>query len=81
MWKEKNLLLLPIDHKSFLWLHNLKEPQGRLAQWALRLQAFEFKIIHCKKKENLVPDLLLSSATQTREIYEISGILKCEPPS
>lgn len=46
------------DHYSLLWLHNLKDPQGRLARWALRLQPYDFKLVHRKGKEHVVPDLL-----------------------
>lgn len=46
------------DHYSLLWLNNLKDPQGRLARWALRLQPYDFELIHRKGKENVVPDLL-----------------------
>lgn len=47
-----------IDHHSLLWLNNLKEPTGRLARWAVRLQQFSFEIIHRKGKDHVVPDLL-----------------------
>lgn len=46
------------DHHSLIWLHNLKEPTGRLARWTLRLQEFDFKIVHRRGKEHVVPDLL-----------------------
>lgn len=47
-----------MDHHSLVWLHNLKEPTGRLARWALRLQQFDFDIVHRKGQEHVVPDLL-----------------------
>lgn len=49
------------DHASLLWLHRLKDPTGRLARWAVRLQPFNFTIIHRKGKENVVPDFLSRS--------------------
>lgn len=49
------------DHHSLLWLHRLKDPQGRLARWALRLQPYNFTIIHRKGKDHVVPDLLSRS--------------------
>lgn len=49
------------DHFSLLWLNRLKNPTGRLARWALRLQPFDFTIIHRKGKDNVVPDFLSRS--------------------
>lgn len=46
------------DHHSLQWLHNLKEPTGRLARWAIRLQQYDSSIIHRKGKDHVVPDLL-----------------------
>lgn len=46
------------DHFSLLWLYNLKDPQGRLARWALRLQPYDFTLVHRKGKDNVVPDML-----------------------
>lgn len=49
------------DHASLIWLNRLKDPTGRLARWALRLQPFDFTIVHRKGKENVVPDFLSRS--------------------
>lgn len=46
------------DHFSLLWLHKLKDPTGRLGRWAVRLQQFDFDLIHRKGQENIVPDSL-----------------------
>lgn len=46
------------DHASLLWLKNLKDPTGRLARWALRMQAYDFKLIHRKGSCNDLPDAL-----------------------
>lgn len=49
------------DHSSLTWLHNLKDPVGRLARWALRLQAYNYNLIYRKGKLNVVPDALSRS--------------------
>lgn len=46
------------DHFALLWLHSLKEPSGRLARWSVRLQQYDFNIVHRKGKDNIVPDTL-----------------------
>lgn len=46
------------DHHSLLWLDRLKNPTGRLARWAVRMQGFNFTIIHRKGKDHVVPDFL-----------------------
>lgn len=34
------------------------DPQGRLGRWVLRLQQFDYKILHRKGKEHVIPDAL-----------------------
>lgn len=46
------------DHYSLLWLNNLKEPTGKLARWAVKLQQYSFTLVHRKGVLNVVPDAL-----------------------
>lgn len=46
------------DHYSLKWLFNIKDPMGRIARWALRLQQYDFDIHHRSGKHHLVPDTL-----------------------
>lgn len=46
------------DHSSLRWLQNLKEPHGKLARWAVRLQAFDIKFVHRPGSQMTVPDAL-----------------------
>ena len=36
------------DHSALTWLLNIRDPTGRLARWALYIQAFDVEIIHRK---------------------------------
>lgn len=60
------------DHASLLWLQNLKDPTGRLARWALRMQAYEFDLIHRKGKLMNVPDAL-SRSVEFIELQKIGS--------
>jgi len=46
------------DHASLLWLQRMQEPTGRLARWAVKLQQFNFKLVHRPGPLNVVPDAL-----------------------
>lgn len=63
------------DHHSLVWLNNLKEPTGRLARWAVRMQQFDFQIIHRKGKDHIVPDML------SRSVPEVNSSLIEKNPS
>lgn len=54
------------DCHSLQWLENLKDPQGRLGRWALRLQQFDYEVIHRRGKDHIVPDAL-SRAVPTND--------------
>lgn len=67
------------DHYSLKWLHNLKEPTGRLARWSLRLQQYTFKIEHRKGKDNVVPDMLSRSVPvlDSVDVCELNAEVTC----
>lgn len=46
------------DHSSLRWFISLESPTGRLARWGVRLAPYNFKIIHRKGSEQVVPDAL-----------------------
>lgn len=58
------------DHYSLLWLQRMKEPSGKLARWAVKLQQFDFTLVHRKGKLNVVPDAL--SRMSQNNISEIT---------
>lgn len=66
------------DHYSLLWLKRMKDPQGRLARWALRLQPYDFELIHRKGEAHVVPDLL--SRTNITEDINIGTIVGRDQP-
>ena len=34
------------DHKALNWLRNMKHPSGKLARWILKLEQYDYEIIH-----------------------------------
>lgn len=69
------------DHASLLWLQTMRTPTGRLARWALRLQEYDFKLIHRKGKHNVVPDALsrihMEENENALDMYEKKEIDTC----
>lgn len=59
------------DHASLCWLQNLKDPSGRLGRWALKLQQYNFHLIHRKGKLHIVPDAL-SRSVETIDFQKLS---------
>ena len=47
---------LVTDHRALLWLLHQNAPTGRLARWALRLQPFNYTVIHKKGSMNHTAD-------------------------
>lgn len=59
------------DHQALKWLGNLKEPQGRLARWALKLQQYDYEILHRPGKENAAADALSRIHEEAQECAEV----------
>lgn len=62
------------DHYSLKWLDNLKDPQGRLGRWALRLQQFDYTVVHRKGRDHHGPDLMSRAVPETSGELETSNI-------
>lgn len=61
------------DHFSLKWLFSIKDPIGRIARWAVRLQQYDFNIEHRSGRENVVADAL-SRTVPAIESITISNI-------
>src|SRR5699024_46198 len=57
------------DHWSLCWLSNLKDPYGRLGRWMLKLQQYDFTLVHRKGKEHVVPDMLSRSVPDNNAVF------------
>lgn len=69
------------DHYSLKWLNSIKDPVGRIARWAVRLQQYDFEIIHRKGKEHVVPDTLSRSVPAVDAVDNNQDLNLPEEPS
>ncbi|KAH8355508.1 hypothetical protein KR093_007570, partial [Drosophila rubida] len=46
------------DHKSLVWLSNIKEPNMNLQRWKIKLNEYDYQIKYLPGKENNVADAL-----------------------
>lgn len=68
-WIDGRQVEVVTDHASIQWLHRMTNPNGKLARWAVRLQAFDIKFTHRPGKLMDLPDAL-SRAVELIEINE-----------
>ena len=62
------------DHNALTWLYKIKEPNSKLIRWKLKLEEFDFDIIHKKGKENAVADALSRVEINNQEDNENDNI-------
>jgi len=55
------------DHSSLKWLMSLKDLSGRLARWSVKLQAFDFEILHRKGSDYVVAITLSGTVEDIEE--------------
>lgn len=65
------------DNSAVVWLNNFKDPSGRLARWALKLQRYDFTVTHRKGKLNVVADAL-SRSLDAIEIFNVDNPIEID---
>ncbi|CAH2108922.1 unnamed protein product [Euphydryas editha] len=60
-------ILIATDHQPLKWLLSLKTPSGRLARWALKIQAYNLNVEYTPGRVNVVADTLSRPVRQLDE--------------
>jgi transposase InsO family protein len=59
------------DHKPLQWLKSMKDNNGKLSRWAMKLAEYDFSIKHISGAQNNVPDALSRLAANQKVIGNI----------
>lgn len=78
---EGSSITVATDHQPLKWLLSLKSPTGRLARWALEIQAFNLKVIYVQGKVNVIADLLSRPAGHPAPPVEVNNIVIADLPA
>jgi len=64
--------LIVTDHKPLIWLFSVNDPGSRLIRWRLKLEEYDYEIIHRAGKGNTNADALSrNSATDDSKTFHI----------
>lgn len=62
------------DHAALLWLFKQSDLKGRLARWVLKIQQYDFDIVHVKGKNNIVPDAISRFPNENISLIDVKPV-------
>lgn len=60
------------DNKALTFLHKCHLSNARITRWILSIQEYDFDIVHCKGKENIVADILSRNPEDAMDSSDVS---------
>ena len=62
------------DHRLLIWFFNINDPGSRLMRWRLKLEEYDYKIIHKAGKDNTNTDALSRNPIRNDEcVYNVQS--------
>lgn len=66
-----NRFTIITDNKALTFLHKCHLSNARITRWILSIQEYDFNIIHCKGRENIVADILSRHPEHIKDCGEV----------